>query len=52
MEALTLPSTPVLIYGVLVALFIIVAIPLGRMIEKANREDDERIELLKKHRKQ
>ena len=50
METLTMPSTPVLIYGILVALFIIVAIPFGRMIEKINREDDERMELLTKHR--
>ena len=44
-----MPSTPVLIYGIFVALFVIAAISLGRMIDKSNKESDERIKLLQKH---
>lgn len=48
--ALVLPSTPVLIYGLFVFLFIFIAIPAGRMIDKANKETDESIRLLLKRR--
>lgn len=48
--ALVLPSTPVLIYGLFVLLFILIAIPAGRMIDKANKETDESIRLLLKRR--
>lgn len=49
-EALVMPSTPVLIYGLFVLLFILIAIPAGRMIDKANKETDESIRLLLKRR--
>ncbi|MBU2122937.1 MAG: hypothetical protein KJ999_21170 [Gammaproteobacteria bacterium] len=49
LETLSMPSTPVLIYGIFVALFVIAAISLGRMIDKSNKESDERIKLLQKH---
>ena len=48
--ALVMPSTPVLIYGLFVLLFILIAIPAGRMIDKANKETDESIRLLLKRR--
>ena len=48
--ALVMPSTPVLIYGLFVLLFILIAIPAGRMIDKANKETDDSIRLLLKRR--
>lgn len=48
--ALVLPSTPVLIYGLFVLLFILIAIPAGRMINKANKETEDSIRLLLKRR--
>ncbi len=50
MEALVMPSTPVLIYGLFVLLFILIAIPVGRMIDEANKETDESIKLLQQRR--
>ena len=50
MDPLTMPSTPVLIYGAFVVLFIILAIPFGRMIDKANKETDNQIKELQKRR--
>lgn len=50
MQALSMPSTPVLVYGVFVVLFALIAIPLGRMVDKSNKESDERIEKLLKRR--
>lgn len=49
MEALTMPSTPVLIYGILVAIFVLIAIPMGRMINKSNQETEDEIARLQKH---
>ena len=43
-----MPSMPVLIYGLFVALFALVAIAAGRLIDKSNEESDERIKLLRK----
>lgn len=48
METLTMPSTPVLVYGAFVVLFIMIAIPLGRMIDKANKETADQIKDLQK----
>ena len=48
--ALVMPSTPVLIYGLFVLLFILIAIHAGRMIDKANKETDDSIRLLLKRR--
>lgn len=44
--AIVMPSTPVLIYGLFVLLFILIAIPAGRMINKANKETEDSIRLL------
>ena len=46
--AIVMPSTPVLIYGLFVLLFILIAIPAGRMINKANKETEDSIRLLLK----
>ena len=48
--AIVMPSTPVLIYGLFVLLFILIAIPAGRMINKANKETEDSIKLLLKRR--
>ena len=48
--ALVMPSTPVLIYGLVDWRFILIAIPAGRMIDKANKETDDSIRLLLKRR--
>lgn len=48
--AIVMPSTPVLIYGLFVLLFILIAIPAGRMINKANKETEDSIRLLLKRR--
>jgi len=41
MDALSMPSTPVLIYGAFVVVFIIVALFLGRAIDEAKKETDD-----------
>ena len=44
-----MPSTPVLIYGILVTLFVLIAIPMVRMIDKSNKETEDEIARLQTH---